>query len=111
MNSYSTAYSECYRLKKIHIVRTHKDTTFSDAFSGSTTWALEEITFEGVIGQNLSMGRCPKLTIESLRNIISCLYDYSAEGVTKTLTLHSTAKARLTADDVKAITDKGWTLV
>ena len=77
------------------------------------TPALQNITFEGTISLSISFKWSPLLTIESLRSIISALYDFVGNGetTTRTLTLHADAKARLTADDIKAITDKGWTLV
>ena len=111
---YFSTWSYCKALKTIEKIRVTKSTKFSGSSIGppfEQCGALENVTFEGEIGQNLSMSSCSKLTYESLSNIISCLYDYSAEGVTKTLTLHATAKARLTEDDIKTITDKGWTLV
>ena len=71
---------------------------------------LENITFEGVIGNDIDFSSCTLLTIESILSVISCLKDLTATGETKTLTLGSTNLAKLT-DAQKAIaTEKGWTL-
>lgn len=94
-------------IEKIRITKTITPPTFKEVIS------LVNIRFEGEIGQSISFSSSSKLSIESLRNIISCLYDFVGNGetTTRTLTLHTDAKARLTADDIKTITDKGWTLV
>lgn len=94
-------------IEKIRITKTITPPTFKEVIS------LVNIRFEGEIGQSISFSSSSKLSIESLRNIISCLYDFVGNGetTTQTLTLHATAKARLTEDDIKTITDKGWTLV
>jgi hypothetical protein len=79
--------------------------TYPSAFNGCSS--LQNITFEGIIGQNISFANSSKLTIESLRSIIDALKTTSA---TLTLTLHADAKARLTDADKATITQKGWTL-
>lgn len=61
------------------------------------------------IKNNLYMGQSPNLTHDSLLVIINGLADLT--GTTgKTLTLHATAKARLTADDIAIATAKNWTI-
>ena len=56
------------------ILKDDGSNTFSNTFTNLT--ALENITFEGVIGQNgISFQWSNKLTHESLVNIIDCLQD------------------------------------
>lgn len=103
-----------YNTKKLHTIprlNMTSATSVVDAFYQAT--ALQNITFEGTIPVSVSFAQSSLLTIESLRSIISALYDFVGNGetTTRTLTLHADAKAKLTEDDVKAITDKGWTLV
>jgi hypothetical protein len=114
--AYVSTWAYCKAVKTIEKIRVKKETQFLGGAIGLPFLkcdALENVTFEGVIGQNLSLSSSSALSYASLKNIISCLYDFVGNGetVTRTLTLHATAKARLTEDDVKAITDKGWTLV
>ena len=84
----------------------------SQTFANSTFEAhwLRNITFEGKIGANVSFRFCSGLTYESLMSIINALKDYSGTGETRTLTLHATAKARLSESDIATATQKGWTI-
>ena len=68
---------------------------------------LENITIEGNIYTSLSFSPCSKLTYESLMSIINAL---AVVTTTQTLTLHATAKTKLTEADIATITQKGWTL-
>ena len=106
MNSYS--WSNSYNVKKIEILRVHEGT----GFGLSTLSALEEITFEGVIGKNLNLSSSTKLKYESLMNIIGCLKDYSEDtsGTTHTLTIGTTNQNKLSAAEKAIVTQKGWTL-
>ena len=89
-------------------------TQFYSAFSILS--ALENIrsTVDGAppiigISNNISFTSCPNLTLDSLRVIINGLADLTGKAG-KTLTLHETAKARLEASDLTAISDKNWSL-
>ena len=108
---FSYFVSGCSALKTIELINFSSATSLSNAFTGCS--ALEDITVDGVNKLSINFSACSKLTIESLRSIISALYDFVGNGetTTRTLTLHATAKARLTEADIKTITDKGWTLV
>lgn len=110
MNSYHYTFNQAYKLKKIHVLRAHENTTFAETFL--TTSALEEITFEGVIGKNLTMSSCPKLTHDSLMNIISCLKDYSEDtsGTVHSLNIGSANLSKLTFEEQQIAIDKGWTI-
>lgn len=81
-------------------------------------WFIEtsvvNVIFEGVIGQNgLNLQWSNNLSIESLRSIISCLKDYSADisGTVWQVTIGSTNYAKLTTEDLENISKKGWVFV
>ena len=61
-------------------------------------YKLENITFEGVIGQDISFADSPLLTRESLENIIIHLKDFAGTNTTRTLTICAESKAKLNED-------------
>lgn len=93
------------------IVLNDKGTTsLANAFNACS--ALEEIRFDGVIGANdINFESCKLLSRESLMSIINALKDRSGESTAFTCTLGAENLAKLTADEIKTATDKGWTLV
>ena len=96
------------KLKTIRKIIVSETITFNYWFRACS--ALENITFEGVIGQNIDFSGSPLLKVESILNIFECLKDITGTETTKTCTLGSTNIAKLT-DEQKAIaTEKGWTL-
>lgn len=108
MNNYLNVFAGCANLVTIEKLRAKKSTIFSQTFNGCS--ALQNITFEGEIGQNISFSDCSKLTYKSLMSIINALYNYSGSGITHTLTLHADAKARLSDSEKVIATQKGWTI-
>lgn len=71
---------------------------------------LKNIEIEGVIASDIAFPNSPYLTEKSLKSITDAL---KPTTTAKTLTLHSTAKAKITADTnwYKEVTiTKGWTL-
>ena len=85
-----------------------EDVAYSTTFNGCA--ALENITFEGTIGKNISFYYSPKLTYTSLMSIINHLKDYNGSGTTYTLTIGATNLAKLTDAEKAKATQKGWTL-
>ena len=83
--------------------------TFNNTFQGDSK--LENIEIEGKIGNDISFSNSSKLTYESLMSIISALKDYSGTTTTRTLTLHATAKAKLSESDMAIARQKGWDIV
>jgi hypothetical protein len=79
-------FSGCISLKTIRKLIVSEETQPSSSFQNCPM--LENITFEGVIGQNIDFTSCTKLTYKSIVSIIEHLSD-TAEG--KTLTLSKTA--------------------
>lgn len=90
------------------ILRPAGDQTFNSTFGSCN--ALQDITIEGVIGNDISFGNSPLLTHDSLINIISCLQDITGTANTRTLTLGATNLAKLTDAEKAVATGKGWTL-
>ena len=105
----SAIFSGAYNIETIDKIVVNKNTTFTSWFSQVTT--LKNITFEGVIAQNgLNLQWSPNLTYETLRSIINCLQDKSADtsGTSWVVTVGTANIAKLTADDLLEITTKGW---
>ncbi len=87
-----------------------KCTTWTGVFAGRPT--LTHLFFKegSVIAANLSLSACNLLVYDSIMSIINALKDYSGTSTTRTLTLHATAKARLSDSDIAIATQKGWTI-
>lgn len=68
--------------------------------------SLQNIVFEGVIGDSVGFAQSNQLSNASVQSII----DHLKDGAGKVLTLHATVKAKLTDDQIDEITDKNWTL-
>ena len=97
--------------KKLHTIDCFGVTeilTFTNTFLNCE--ALANIIIEGTIGNNISFAQSPLLTHDSLMSIIDALKDLTGTGITRTLTLHPTAKARLSEEDIAIGTQKGWTI-
>lgn len=82
--------------------------TYPYTFNGCTN--LENITFEGTIGNNISFANSPLLTTESVQSIIDHLKDMTGQTA-QTLTFHATVGAKMTDAQKATISSKNWTLV
>lgn len=79
---------------------------------------LVNVTCEGVIVHGgLDMSCCRNITRESIMQFVNVLCDFSDDGFAPyknesdcTVTLGADNLAKLTADDIAAATNKGWTL-
>ena len=92
------------------ILKSDGGTNLSNAFN--QCYELEEIRFEGVIGTNgVNFYPCKLPSYDSLRSIIDALKDRSGESSAYTCTLGEENLAKLTEEEIKTATDKGWTLV
>lgn len=78
-------YSRIVTVDKL-IIKDDGSTVFTDTFSGQTY--LENISFDGVIGQTLNMGSCQKLTKASIESAMTHL---STTATSKTATFSKTA--------------------
>lgn len=100
-----------YRIDKI-ILKSDGSQIFNGAFNNFTR--LEECIFEGVIGQNgFNVQWATNLSHDSLMSIINALKDYSEDtsGTDWIVTIGSTNKAKLTADEIEIAEKKGWRIV
>lgn len=83
-------------------------TTYNNTFGNAT--ALENITFEGVIGSTISFASCSKLTDASVQSIIDHLKDLTGQTA-QTLTFHATVGGNLAEGQKAAIAARNWTLI
>ncbi len=85
-------------------VESQLDTTFVGCSS------LVEIRFVGTINVDIWLSGAGKLSIDSLLSVLNALADLNGTGKTKTITLGSKNKAKLTSEQLAIATDKGWSL-
>lgn len=103
-----SAFNNSFLLNKIDKLIVNSETKFSSTFTGCT--ALKDITFGGVIGQNIDFSSCTQLSKASITDIINHLSDDIAG---KTLTLSKTAvNNAFTADEWSALesSKQNWTI-
>lgn len=110
---YNGSWQGCKALETIEMIRCDENTDFDSTFAGC--YALKYVTFEGVIGQNISFDASSHLTKETLLNnggdgVFGKLKDYNGTGETRTITLHADTKALLTDAEKAIATQKGWTI-
>ena len=101
--SFKNTFYNCTYLKEVVSIDLTDCTDASGAFTGCVS--LE--TLQGFPGLkvNMNLSSSPKLTHESLMNVINNL-----AASTATLTLGETNLSKLTDSEKKIATDKGWTL-
>lgn len=116
---YYQTFNRCPKLHTIAVMRCVKDGTYSGPFT--QCYELANITIEGEIGNDITFKDCSKLTIESLKSIITALVDYSGTDseYAYTLTLNNACittleEAGMTSPNgntwVEYIDDKKWNL-
>ena len=108
INSWFRGCGSLQTIRKITLPEILIGTPFYNSFMGCSK--LTNITFEGVIGVNISFDASPLLSAESIDNIINCLKDLTG-GTAQTLTFHATVGSNLTDTQKATITAKNWTLV
>ena len=95
-------------LRTIAKVIVSESTSYNNTFGSLPS--LENITFDGVIGNAVSFSSCSKLRNASVQSIIDHLKDLTG-STAQTLTFHADVGARLTEAQKATITAKNWTLV
>ena len=101
-----SVFYSCRLLKTIRTLTVTEANTFVSWFALDS--ALENITFEGTIGQNISFADSPNLKRTSVQNIIDHLMPLP-DGVTRTITFHKTIYDGLENTGLLAeITNKNW---
>ena len=91
------------------ILKADGSTLFNTTFNGLND--LEQVTFEGAIGQNgFNVQWSTKLTHDSLMSIINHLQDKSTDtsGTTWLITLGEANKGKLTESEIAIAEAKGW---
>ena len=104
----SYSFAGCSNLKEVSIY-VRDDLKYSNVFQNCT--ALENLTIEGVIGQNgFDVSWSTKLTHDSLMSIINALQDKSTDtsGTAWVITLGSENCAKLTDAEILLAEQKGW---
>lgn len=97
---YSASGAPLVTIDKIILPPEGTITSTNSVFYGCSK--LANITFEGVIDRSISFSACP-LTVASMKNIISCLKDYTGSSeYSYTLTLKSSAFSALEAEGATA---------
>lgn len=81
-------FYEAEQLEYIDKIKTNETIFYNDWFHGCDK--LKDVTFEGVIGNDIDFQYSTLLSKASIKNIIGCLSD-TASDETKTLTLSKTA--------------------
>jgi hypothetical protein len=107
-NAASYAFSGCTDLHTIRKLVVHDSLSYNTTFGGCR--ALVNISFEGVIGKNISFSVSSLLSDTSIQSIIDHLKDLTG-ATAQTLTFHATVGGKLTPEQKAAITAKNWTLV
>jgi hypothetical protein len=102
---YTFANSKVKTIDKLIVPENLK---YEGTFNGCSN--LENITFEGVIGNSISFANSPLLTTESVQSVIDHLKDLTG-ATAQTLTFHATVGGNLTDAQKATITAKNWTLV
>lgn len=108
--SYTNTFIRCKALHTIAVLRPDSNTRWDNAFNECS--ALQNLTIDGVIGQNGFNVQWSPLTHASLMSIINALADKTTDtsGTEWILTIGGTNKAKLTAEELKIAEDKGWTI-
>ena len=109
-NTIATMFSACYGLVTIDklILKSDGSQTITNVFN--QCYDLENITVEGVIGNDINLQWSTKLTHDSLMNVINALQDKTGDtsGTIWTATIGETNKAKLTDDELDIAYKKGW---
>lgn len=109
LSSIPSCFNTC-RSKKIDkfILKDDGSQIFNNTFAAYQS--LQDIVFEGVIGQDLKLNSCTNLSKVSIENIVSVL---SATATGKTLSISKTAKEReFTEEEWQTLiaTKSNWTI-
>ncbi len=100
-------FSDCPKLHTIAKIVLDENTTYDMPIH--YCGALENLTIEGTIGQNgFNVQWSTKLTHNSLMSIINALKDFSGTSTWRAITLGSENLAKLTAEELNAMTSKQW---
>ena len=112
-NATTEAFNGCHSLISIDkiVLRNDGTNTFSDTFKDCH--ALTDVTFTGVIGQNVFNVQWSPLSHDSLVSIINALQDKTGDtsGTEWVCTIGDANYAKLSSDEINIAINKGWNLV
>ena len=107
-NDLQYAFNGDSSLVTIRKLTVKESVTYNGAFTGCDK--LVDITFDGVIGQDISFRYSSKLSVESIDSIIEHLKDLTG-ATAQTLTVHTTVYNKIVSSGKDAlITAKNWSL-
>lgn len=108
--SFPSFAENCKSLKTVSYLKLPNVTSVTDAFKGCVNLeniaGFEDLGKAGTITIDLSDS--PKLTYQSVLNIINTVYDVSTLDYNCTLTLHANVFSQLTDTDKELANSKGW---
>ena len=110
--SYAYFFAGCINLKTIEVLRVSEKSGFGGSNGGDCFYkctALENVSFEGVIGKKISFPYSP-LSIESLKSVITHLKDYSGTDseYTCTVMFKTSAFEALEAEGATSPNNNTW---
>lgn len=101
-------FGNCGSLREIGTITVNEALTYQNFFYYCS--ALENVTFDGVIGKDISLQWSPLLSDASVQSIIDHLKDLTG-ATSQTLTFRANVGAKLTDEQKATVTAKNWTLV
>ena len=110
-NNHMWTFSDCTKLKTIGKFTLRSGCTIKSEHPFANCNSLENIIFDGVIPNSVSFQWCSKLTVESMKSLISSLQDYSGtdKAFAYTISFHADALARLNAEGATSPNNNLWT--
>ena len=104
---YYYTFTQCTKLHTIEKIRCSENSVFELAFSNCNS--LKNISIEGVIGKNINFSYSP-LTVESMKNVIMHLKDYSGTDKSGTykVTFTSACLDALDAEGATSPNNNTW---
>lgn len=108
VSSFWYAFYGLYALKTIDGTPIDLSTCKITGGMFSECWNLTDVRFKGSIIYDIDFSCCPKLSDNTVKNIIDCLKPLSAEY--RTITFHGYVGGKLTDEQKATITAKNWTL-
>lgn len=94
-------------MKNLKIMNLPKSLTSFDSTALNATTNIEVINLEDGFDCEMNLSQATKLTVDSMVSMFNALATITT---TKTLQLGSTNLSKLTTEQKKIATDKGWTL-
>ena len=107
--TFDFTWEGCSSLTEFPALDLHNGSSIRDAWIGCSS--LTTLGGFGAIKESFSLSDSPKLTVESIMNVVNQAADLNILGITgKTMTFGSTNLAKLTDAQKAVATNKGWTL-